>query len=116
MLIDGLVHVILSLGHVPGCGVGWHHIVGKHLETGTTEAKQKWKKFSYLEKLLFERGQQLTGNSVIGCRSGDELNLDKTTVFVQEIKETSNRKEALVHEQVRRLTKVSSGFRLVLPA
>ena len=109
MLIDGLVHVILSLGHVPGCGVGWHHIVGKHLETGTTEAKQKWKEFSYLEKLLFERGQQLTGNSVIGCRSGDELNLDKTTV-------TSNRKEALVHEQVRRLTKVSSGFRLVLPA
>ena len=116
MLIDGLVHVILSLSHVPGCGVGWHHIVGKHLESGTAEAKQKWEEFSYLEKLLFERGQQLTGNSVIGCRSGDELNLDKITVFVQEIKETSDRKEALVREQVTRLTKVSSGLRLVLPA
>ena len=36
LLINGLVHVVLPLGHVPGCGVGWHHIVGKHLETGTT--------------------------------------------------------------------------------
>ena len=78
-------------------------LLGNTFETGTTEAKQEWKESSYLEKLLFERGQQLTGNSVIGCRSGDELNLDKITVFVQEVKETSDRKEALVHEQVRRL-------------
>ena len=31
LLVVGLVHVVLPLGHVPSSGVGWHHIVWKHL-------------------------------------------------------------------------------------
>ena len=94
-------------------------LLGNTFETGTTEAKQEWKESSYLEKLLFERGQQLTGNSVIGCRGGDELDLDQITESLYFNKRTRKRgsdKVALLHEKVMKLTKVSSGLRLVLPA
>ena len=32
LLVVGLVHVVLPLGHVPGGSIGWHHIVWKHLK------------------------------------------------------------------------------------
>ena len=91
-------------------------LLGNTFETGTTEAKQEWKESSYLEKLLFERGQQLTGNSVIGCRGGDELNLDQLTESLYINKRSRSDKVAVMHEKVMKLTKVSSGLRLVLPA
>ena len=91
-------------------------LLGNTFETGTTEAKQEWKESSYLEKLLFERGQQLTGNSVIGCRGGYELNLDQITESLYFNIQSRSDKVAVMHEKVMKLTKVSSGLRLVLPA
>ena len=31
LLVVGLIHVVLPLGHVPSSGVGWHYVVWKHL-------------------------------------------------------------------------------------
>ena len=77
LLVVGLVHVVLPLGHVPSSGVGWHYIVWMHLQETCMMVVQYKRTEDHLEQLLLERGQQLAGDAMEGCGGGDELDLVK---------------------------------------
>ena len=72
LLVIGLVHVVLPFGHIPGRGVGWHHVVWKHLLTTWRALANKVQSGkdstlkSHLEQLFLKGCQQLAGDAMEG--------------------------------------------------